>query len=426
MTRFPWIAPRFWTVLLGGIALAALAIGTAHGADKKGSPMSYGEARDFLAKHTKLVELTNQAGARVAVAPEWQGRVMTSTCGGQEGLSFGFVNRDFIEAGKTDPQFNNYGAEDRMWLCPEAGQFSLWFKPGEKQVLKNWQTAPALNEGAWKVVAQPQPNDPTVRMSTQMKFQNTSATPFELDVNRDVRLLGGDDFGKLFGASAAAIIGQAGVKTVAYETMNQIINRGPAFSKEKGLVSIWILGMMNAGPKAVILVPYKSGPESELGPVVKSDYFGPLPADRLKITPEAVLFVADSKFRSKIGTSQRRARNVLGSIDFEAGVLTLVQFTMPDDPAKHDYLNNMWEVPQTNPFTGDVANAYNDGPNDLGKQLGAFYEIESISPAKELKTGESLIHRHRTIHVQADAATLRKLAKETLGIDLEAVKKALQ
>ena len=88
---------------------------------------------------------------------------------------------------------------------------------------------------------------------------------------------------------------------------------------------------------------------------------------------------------------------------------------MPDDPTKCDYINNMWELPQTKPYVGDVANAYNDGPNDLGKRMGAFYEIESISPAKELKTGESLSHSHRTIHVKADMDTLRKLAKETLG-----------
>ena len=66
----------------------------------------------------------------MAVCPEWQGRVMTSTCGGLDGPSFGFVNREFIEAGKLDPHFNNYGGEDRLWLSPEGGQFSLWFKPG--------------------------------------------------------------------------------------------------------------------------------------------------------------------------------------------------------------------------------------------------------------------------------------------------------
>jgi hypothetical protein len=183
--------------------------------------------------------------------------------------------------------------------------------------------------------------------------------------------------------------------------------------------------MMNAGPQSIILVPYKPGPDEQLGPEVKSDYFGAVPADRLKVTPEAVLFRADNHFRSKIGVSQRRARNVLGSIDFQGGVLTLVSFTMPEDPTKHDYINNMWEVPQAKPYVGDVANAYNDGPNDLGQQMGAFYEIESVSPAPTLNTGESLKHCHRTVHVQADPQTLRQLAKEILGVDLDAVRQAM-
>ena len=348
---------------------------------------------------------------------------MTSTCGGMEGPSFGFINRAYIEAGKTDAHFNNLGAEERLWLCPEGGPYSLWFKPGAKQALKNWFTPPALNEGAWQVVSQA--DNPGIRMAVHMKFQNTAATPFELDVTRDVRLLGADDYSALFGAAVAAAIGKPGVKSVGYETANQITNRGPAFAKEKGLVSIWILGMMNAGPQSVILVPYKSGPADQLGPEVKSDYFGAVPADRLKVTPEAVLFRADNNFRSKIGVSQRRARNVLGSIDFQAGVLTLVHFTMPDDPTQRDYMNNMWGVPQAKPYVGDVANAYNDGPNDLGQKMGAFYEIESVSPAPTLKTGESLVHRHRTIHIQADPQTLHGLAKEILGVDLDAVRQAM-
>jgi hypothetical protein len=422
MSRFPVFMPWISCVLT---FVAVAAVGTARGDETKGGSMSYGEAKAFLGKHTKLLELSNDSGARVAIAPEWQGRVMTSTCGGEEGPSFGFVNRAYIEAGKLDPRLNNFGAEDRMWLCPEGGPFSLWFKPGAEQVMKNWYTPPALNEGAWT-------EGPlslgalTVTMTTHMKFQNASGTDFDIDVRRGVRLLGRKDFQQLFGATAAATLERANAKMVAYETDNQITNRGPAFSKEKGLISIWILGMMNAGPQAVIIAPYKSGPEADLGPIVKSDYFGDVPSDRLKITHEAVLFRADANFRSKIGISQRRAHNVLGSIDFAAGVLTLVQFTMPQDPAKCDYMNNMWGLPQPKPYVGDVANAYNDGPNDLGKRMGAFYEIESVSPAKELKTGESLAHRHRTIHIQADAKTLHQLAKQTLGVDLDAVRKAME
>jgi len=176
----------------------------------------------------------------------------------------------------------------------------------------------------------------------------------------------------------------------------------------------------------VVIVPYKPGDPGCVGPVVKSDYFGVIPPERLKITAEAILFRADAECRSKIGTSQRRARNVLGSIDFRAGVLTLVQFTMPEDPAQHPYMNNMWGVPQPAPYVGDVANSYNDGPAGPGKpRMGNFYEIESLSPAGELATGQSLVHRHRTVHVQAAPAVLESLAREVLGVDLNQIRRQM-
>ncbi len=421
MARLGWSA--------GWIGLAALAFGlgaanVSLAEEAKGEAMSYGEARSFLLRHTQVVELTDGENARVAICPEWQGRVMTSTCGGMEGPSFGFINRGFIEAGKPNPQFNNHGAEDRLWLSPEGGPFSLWFKPGAEQNLANWFTPPAINEGAFKVTSGP--NDPFYRMVRRMQLQNASATEFDLDVTRDVRLLNGGDLCSAFGPAAAEIIAGQGVKRVGYETINTITNRGPAMTKEKGLVSIWMLGMMNCGPKSVVIVPYKPGDEAQLGPVVKSDYFGPIPPDRLKVLPEAILFRGDGEYRSKIGTSQRRAKNVLGSIDFGQGVLTLVEFTMPDDPTQHLYMNNSWGLDQPEPYVGDVANSYNDGPPEPGKPgLGAFYEIESLSPAVPLATGQSLTHHHRTVHVQAGPDVLARLAKEALGVDLAAVRRAM-
>jgi len=384
--------------------------------------MSYREAHDFLASHTRVVELA-EGSARVAVCPEWQGRVMTSTCGGPDGPSFGFIHREFIEAGKPDERFNNYGGEERLWLAPEGGQFSLWFAPGKQQVFDNWFTQPALNEGAWEVVSAA--DEPGCTMRRRMQLRNASDTRFDLEVTRTVRLLGAEGYEELFGHSAAEILQRDNVEEVGYETINQVANRGPDMDADKGLVSVWILGMLNAGPRTVVIVPYRPGPESELGPVVQSDYFGSVPPERLKTLSEAVLFRADGRYRSKIGTSQRRARNVLGSIDFEAGVLTLVHFTMPDDPTAHCYLNNLWELPLAEPYVGDVANSYNDGPNESGSQLGAFYEIESLSPAEELKTGESFEHRHRTVHVRAPLEVLDELAQAALGISLDKVRQAM-
>ena len=382
--------------------------------------MTYAEVKDFLARHTNVVELTDGADARVAVCPEWVGRVMTSTCDGPQGTSFGFINRAFIEAGKPDLKFNNYGGEERMWLSPEGGQFSLWFKPDVEETTDNWVTAPALNEGAWQSTLAADAK--SCRMTATLQFENASATRLQFDVQRDVRLIDAAEVGRLFGTATVGRIAD-GVKMVGYETVNKITNRGADLTEATGLVSIWILGMLNPGPQAVVIVPYKPGTQSELGPVVKADYFGPVPADRLKVLPEAVLLRADAQYRCKIGTSQRRARNVVGSIDFAGGVLTVVQFTMPDDPTRQRYMNNLWGRPLMEPYVGDVVNSYNDGPMSPGKAgLGGFYEIESLSPAEVLANGESLEHRHRTVHIQADADTLATLAKEILGVDLSAVR----
>jgi acetyl esterase/lipase len=411
-------------VCLAAAAVAVLATGLAMGAESKGDNMSYGEACQFLSKHTKVLELSDSHGARVAICPEWQGRVMTSTCDGPAGLSFGFINREFIEAGQPNRHFSNYGAEDRLWLSPEGGQFSLWFKPGVEQKLANWYTPPALNEGAFDVVSPP--DSPTLRMTRAMRFENTSGTPFDLAVTREVRLLERADIAGLFGEAAAAAMTAPGVKIVAYETINTIENQGPPMSKPKGLVSMWVLGMLNAGPENVIIMPYRPGDVAALGPAVKSDYFGPVPPERLKIAPQAILMRADGHYRAKLGTSQKRARNVLGSINYADGVLSLVQFTMPEDPSRQDYMNNMWQVPQAKPYVGDVANTYNDGPPEPGKKgLGPFYEIESLSPARELATGEKLVHHHRTLHIQADKVTLARLAKQILGVDLSMVRREM-
>ncbi len=423
MPRFFRPTPRAWRVLRMVVVVMIGWAATARGAETKGGPMSYGEVRDFLAKHTKLVELTAGDGARVTVAPAWQGRVMTSTCSGLDGPSFGFVCYNFISAGKTNPHFNNYGGEDRMWLSPEGGQYSLWFKPGEPQNLTNWHTTPLLNDMPWAVTATGHAS--RVRMEAAASLENASGTQFRIHVTRDVVLLSADEAGRRFGEVAGQTLRAPGVKTVAYETVNQITNRGAPMSKSKGLLAIWILGMLNAGPEAITILPYKPGSEAGLGPVVRSDYFGSVPPDRLKVLPQAVLFRGDANYRSKLGISQRRAEKVLGAIDFQSNVLTLVTFSMPDDPTQYLYPNSGWQVPQKEPYRGDVVNAYNDGPNDTGGRLGKFLEVESVSPAKELKTGQSLSHRSTTLHVQADRDILARLAREVLGVELEAVRQQM-
>jgi hypothetical protein len=403
---------------------SGLVWGSAGLASERGPNTNYREVKEFLDKHTQLLELANAQGARLLVAPEYQGRLMTSTCDGPEGRSFGFINYDRIESGAEDKHFNNFGGEDRFWLSPEGGPFALWFAPGvNPQTLPNWYTPPAFNEGTWKVLSPP--GDAAIRLQRPMKLSNASKTEFDVEINRTIKMLSDDELRKCFGAAAKKMLAP-GVKMVAYESINEMINRGKPMTKAGGLISIWTLGQNNAGPETVILVPYNPGPESALGRIVKTDYFGEIPPERLKVIPAAILFRADAGYRAEIGVSQKRAKNILGSIDFLHQVLTLVQINLPKDPDKQLYLDNAWDLPQKDPYVGDIVNSYNDGPTAPGqKGFGPFYELETLSPCRELASGEGLVHIHRTLHLHADLPTLAAIAKEVLGVDLETVKSAM-
>lgn len=390
---------------------------------------TYREDVNFLQAHTYVIELGDGKGAHIAICPEYQGRIMTSTCDGYSGASFGWINRAFIEAGKPDRVFNNYGGEDRFWLGPEGGQFALWFERGAKQEIANWRTHPALNEGPFRVESQEREKSglpaSRCRMTRKMKVVNASDNALSLEVTREVRLLDPTDFAQSLGEEAASILQRDGVKAVAFASDNTVTNRGEKMSLEKGLVSIWTLGMFRPGEQTFVIVPYVSGDEAKLGPIVTADYFGQVPPERLKVIDSAILFHGDGEERGKLGVSPQRAKPVLGSIDFAAGVLTLVRYTLTDDAADALYVNNLWEVPQAEPFQGDAVNSYNDGPAEPGaKGLGGFYELETLSPTRPLAQGESLRHVHETYHVRADAPTLAALARSVLGVELSDVRAA--
>jgi hypothetical protein len=367
----------------------------------------------FLKKHTPVVVLQDASGqSQVAVVPAWQGRVMTSTAGGSSGASHGWINRDLITAGKVQPHINVFGGEDRFWLGPEGGQFSIFFAPGAKFDLEHWQTPAAIDTEAYPVATQASDR---VAFRRELTLTNYSGTRFQVEVNREVRLV----------SPTAALAGRklsvpAGLRAVAYESVNTIRNAGrEAWKKDTGLLSIWILGMFNASPAATVVVPYRAGTEAALGPVVNDTYFGKVPADRLVAKDGVVYFRADSNYRSKIGFSPRRAEAWLGSYDASGKTLTIVQFTRPAGAT--DYVNSMWEL-QKEPFAGDVINSYNDGPPQPGAaQMGKFYELESSSPALALAPGASATHTHTTMHFSGAEADLDALARAALGVSLKQI-----
>ncbi|MGD0539469.1 MAG: DUF6786 family protein [Verrucomicrobiota bacterium] len=397
----------------------ALALMTALGSLNHGvSAATFGEDAAFLKQHTEIIVLSDVRGmAKVAVSPAWQGRVMTSTAGADAGLSFGWINRELIESGKLLQHINTFGGEDRFWLGPEGGQFSIFFAKGAKFELSDWFTPAPFDTLPFKLARQTRT---TATFTSDFAVTNYSGTHFEVAVRREVRLLAPATAWKQLGVAPAE-----GLGLVAYETDNRITNAGKKpWKKDTGLLSIWILGMFNPSPSTTIVVPIKPGPESELGVKVTSDYFGTIPAERLVVKDDVLFFSGDGKFRSKVGINPKRSKALLGSYDADNHVLTLVKFSKPANVT--DYVNSLWKL-QDNPFGGDAANSYNDGPPSPGaKPLGPFYEMESSSPAAALAPGKSLSHRHFTVHLSGPEAALNAVARATLGVSLDDIKMGLK
>jgi hypothetical protein len=400
------------------IVLTILIMTTAASPAHRAQAASFGDDAAFLKSHTDLIVLSDEKGqAKVAVAPGWQGRVMTSTAGADAGLSFGWINRELIASGKLLPHMNAFGGEDRFWMGPEGGQFSIFFAKGAKFEYADWFTPAVFDTLPYKVVRQSR--DQAV-FTSAFTLTNYSGTQFDVAVNRVVRLLGTVAAWQRLGVKPSA-----DVSLVAYETDNKITNAGKqAWKKDTGLLSIWILGMFTPSPSATIVVPIKSGPESSLGVKVTSDYFGTVPPDRLVVKDDVIYFSADGKYRSKIGMNPRRSKGVSGSYDADNKVLTIVQYSLPAGVT--DYVNSLWKL-QDNPYGGDAANCYNDGPPTPGaKPMGPFFELESSSPAAALAPGKSLSHIHRTIHLSGPESALDGVARATLGVSIADIKAGLK
>ena len=370
---------------------------------------TFGYDLAFLRKHHKDLVLLENGDAKLILLPAYQGRIMTSTAEGNTGASFGWLNHELIATGKFTEHFSAFGGEERFWLGPEGGQFSIYFKKGVDFTFDNWFVPKELDTEAFELVAS---DKTSAQFEKQMQLENFSGTKFDLKVRRDIRLLNDSSINALLGTVPA------GIHAVGFQSENAITNTGStAWNKQSGMLSIWILSMLNAGHKTTIAVPYKQGDSASLGKIVTDDYFGKVPADRLKVGNGIILFKADGNLRSKIGISPERALPMALSYDAENNVITIAQFSLPGNTK--DYVNSLWEQ-QQNPFSGDAVNAYNDGPVQ-GKQMGKFYELESSSPAAALAPGATQTHLHRTIHLKGSKESLNEIVQQLLGVGIDSL-----
>ncbi len=450
--------------------------------------MSYSNGLNFLESKTKVLELSNEFGARLAVCPLWNGRVMTSTCNGLDGDSYGLIDVSAIEKPSVGKEFpRDFGGENQFTLSPDGGPFSVYY-----------QTAPTLHspfspegisiptgytEGAFEVDI----NDPAraIRMRRSLSLTNLSGAGFDLNVIRSIRLLTDSDLGEVFPGAAMVALEHPEVSFVSYETTNTLVNAGTAFSRNTGLISIQLRCMLNATPFSTMMIPFRRGNEDEIGPPVQSDFFGVSSRKRLHLLPSVALFRADGQMRGAVGVSRRRALPYCASIDFRAGVLTILSFNLPTNPSRCLYMSNDFfetrgdvspldfvssrefyfknlaekqaaehekqvqtlhqdkpnpmpefrghltglahELRDNDPYAGEVIRAYNHGPILLKDENPIpYFELDTFSPARELKKGESITHTQYTTHISADAKTLGYLAKTIMQIDVNRVFETMQ
>lgn len=371
---------------------------------------TYGYDAAFLeGKNIQTIELKDeQSKACILLLPQYQGRVMTSSANGPKGNSFGWINYKLLESGEVSKQFNPIGGEERFWLGPEGGPFSIYFAQGAEQVFKNWVVPPVLDTESYEVKEQ---KAQSVKFVKNTMLKNAVGTTFHVGIERTVSLLSRDTL-----ASLSKVNIPVDLEVVAYQSDNTLTNLGEnAWTKDKGLLSIWMLCMFNPSPTTTVFIPYK---EDAQGVVVNDEYFGKVPSDRLIVDKGTVYFKIDGKYRSKIGLPPQRAKELCGSFDSEKNILTILWCTIPSEPAS--YVNSKWGV-QDDPYMGDVINSYNDGPVEDGSIMGPFYEIETSSPAAQLQPKESLTHSQRVVHIQGDKEKLATIVNELFGLDLNEI-----
>lgn len=372
----------------------------------------------FLARHTKIHVLRDAGGGRVAVAPDWQGRVMTTSCQGEEGRSLGWIGYRNIRSATTPPgnqdgqQCHRFGGEEYLWLGPEGGPHALFFASGAPFEANSWKVPAGLDAEPFEVVSG---SDAAVQMRKDLELTNRAGTKFHVRIARAVQILDKSAIAQWLGVPVPDQIHHVG-----YMSTNSITNLGKQkWSPEKGMLSIRLFSKFRPSLGTHVVIPLATTGE---GPAVSTDFADNVELDdsRLRVTEDRAFFKVDGAFRSKIGIPPQKAKSLLGSWDPEHNRLTVIRFNLPEQAATLAYPRSQWQD-HARPYAGNAASVSNGGA-----PMGGYYEIESSSPALPLSPEETLTHVLATIHFEGDRELLENLAEELFGVGLEQIEGAFQ
>jgi hypothetical protein len=179
---------------------------------------TYGYDLKFLKEKDKglIVLKGDNEKAEVIVSPKYQAKVLTSTASGTHGTSMGFVNHDVFNSAVPDEHMNGYGGENRFWLGPEGGQFSIFFEPGSEQVFNNWHTPKAIDVEPWDVK---EALSTEVSLAKDMELLNYQGNILHISADRQIKLLSSGQVEQELEVQLPE-----GINVVAYSTVNKITN----------------------------------------------------------------------------------------------------------------------------------------------------------------------------------------------------------
>ncbi|RRQ48619.1 hypothetical protein DZC72_13085 [Maribacter algicola] len=359
------------------------------------------EADLDILKNINDIHVLQTENAMVAVSGNLQGRVFTSSSKGLKGKSYGWFKRKAILDGSFKIQFSGLGGEDRMWFGPQYGKYNVFFKKGSTFEDEHMRMAPDLDTLSFKVLSK---SKKKVTSEGCMKIKNYQDFVFDIEVRRSVSIMEKKKIEENLAISLTENISYVG-----FETETKITNVGSEkWSKEKGLISIWILGCIIPTDNTVAIIPTRGRIEGV------TNYFTPLYDSRMQIKDRVVYYKADANYLNKIGILPENTIPVFGSYSPEMNLLTIVEFTFDDSPL---YMNSQ-KTEQIDPYGGDVINIFNDGTIATAGPFGPFYELESSSSAKELEVGAVQTHVSKTYHFEGDEVYLDAIAEAILGVKL--------
>jgi len=364
---------------------------------------SFQESLDSLHPDTNAM-LLQEGQAIVAVAPEWQGRVLFSSSDGPQGIAYGWLNRTLAASTEAAGQLHKLGGESRLWFGPEIGTYSVFFDPGAEQIPENICISDDLTYRKFEIFH----SDATsITCGAPMQIRNSYGTLFDLEVTRKLSLIPAQSIETNLQLSIPE-----GVSWVAFEAETWMKNTGTeTWNRKTGLLSIWEISCQIPSPNTVMIIPLSKYLEQP------TTYFTKLSSDRFKTLNRHLIYKADATYMNKIGIPPGSSSPLFGSYTPEMGLLTVYQYQFENAPL---YANSLWG--HENPWQGDVINVFNGEVNPPEQRDWPFFEAETSSCVEELTPGSSLRHFQRVYHFHGSAESLDAIAQSILRISLQICK----